>query len=236
MLEIDGLRAGYGKLGVLHGVTLRLEAGELVAVLGNNGVGKSSLLRAMIGLIPATAGRVRLADEDLTAWPSHKRVRAGIAYVPQGRGLVPRLTVRENLLVAAHGMAGAARAVEEALASFPALRGRGDDRAANLSGGQQQIVAVARSLVRRPRVLLLDEPSEGVAPAVLDEIGEHLRAANESLGLAILLVEQNVGFAANVAHRVCFMRRGEIVSEIEAEAGATLDPLAVENEFITTQV
>lgn len=236
MFEVEDLHAGYSRVPVVRGVSLKVAPGEMIAVLGNNGVGKSTLLRALIGLIPCTSGTVRLGDRTLTPWPSHRRVHSGLAYVPQGRGLAPQLTVRENLLVAAHGLSSPARAAEEAIQTFPALRARGDERAGSLSGGLQQIVAVARSLVRRPQVLLLDEPSEGVAPAVLDEIGQHLREMNKETGFALLLVEQNIGFAAGIAERVCFMRRGEVVKEIHRSGDAQTWQNVVENEFIASQV
>jgi urea transport system ATP-binding protein len=196
------------------GVSIRAPAGEVTCIMGRNGVGKTTLLRAIMGQLPARAGSVRLGDADLTAQPAHRRARAGIALVPQGREIFPRLTVRENLEVAwsALGRRDPA-AIERAVESFPILRQFARRHGGDLSGGQQQQLAIARALVGGPRVLLLDEPTEGVQPNVIDEIGAVLRRLAAEQGLAVVLVEQYVDFVREVGTRFYALDRGKVVAE-----------------------
>lgn len=213
MLAIDGMVTAYGSVEVLHGVSLAAKAGEITCVMGRNGVGKTTLLRSIMGQLRAKAGTVRLKDQDLSRAPAHLRARAGIALVPQGREIFPKLTVRENLEIAfsARGSIDQA-AVEAGMTMFPILKEFAKRNGGDLSGGQQQQLAIARALVGRPSVLLLDEPTEGIQPNIIEEIGRVLqRLAGE--GMAIVLVEQYLEFVKAIGHRFAIMDRGAIVAE-----------------------
>ena len=215
MLTLSGLRAGYGATPVLHGIDLQLGPSECAAVLGRNGVGKTTLMRAITGAIPTTAGSVNFDGIDLGPLKAHERARLGISHVPQGRDIFGRLTVLENLRVGT-----AARrdrrsdAVDRILEEFPMLAQRRRARGGSLSGGQQQLLALARALVTAPRLLLLDEPSEGIQPSILDEIAEVIGRINAERGIAVLAVEQNLDFAARIAQRSLVMEKGEIIAEV----------------------
>ena len=213
MLAIDGMVTAYGSVEVLHGVSLAAKAGEITCVMGRNGVGKTTLLRSIMGQLKAKAGTVRLKDQDLSRAPAHLRARAGIALVPQGREIFPKLTVRENLEIAfsARGAVDQA-AVEAGMTMFPILKEFAKRNGGDLSGGQQQQLAIARALVGKPSVLLLDEPTEGIQPNIIEEIGRVLqRLAGE--GMAIVLVEQYLEFVKAIGHRFAIMDRGAIVAE-----------------------
>lgn len=209
LLEVAGLVAGYGGGTVLHGLDLAVAPGERVAVLGRNGVGKTTLLKTVMGLVRPRAGTVRFAGAGIGGQPPFRIARAGIAYVPQGREVFADLTVEENLILGDLQAADAGRAY----AVFPALAGRRREAAGRLSGGQQQQLAIARALMARPRLLLLDEPSEGVQPSVVLELAEALAAVATAEGMALVLVEQNVDLALRLAGRAVFMDRGRIVAE-----------------------
>jgi urea ABC transporter ATP-binding protein UrtE len=216
MLRLEGVVAGYGRTRVLHGVSLEVGEGEIVAVLGRNGVGKSTLLKATIGLVPLSAGTITLGPRRLERLPAHARARLGLAYVPQGREVFPALSVLDNLRVAA--WAGrqpdwGAR-LESLFEEFPLLAERADARAGSLSGGEQQILAVARALMTNPRVLLLDEPSEGIQPSIVDQIGETIRAISVGRGISVVLVEQNLDFAAALAGKAYLMEKGRVAREL----------------------
>lgn len=216
MLRASDLRAGYGSTPVLFGIDLVVEPGERVAILGRNGVGKTTLMRAIAGSVPMTGGELWLGEVDLGALAAHQRARLGISHVPQGRDIFPKLTVEENLKVgaAAHGTLGASH-LEEAFAEFPALAEKRKAKGGSLSGGQQQILALARALMTDPDVLLLDEPSEGIAPSILDEFVDVIEKINSERKIAVVLVEQNLDFAARVARRGLIMEKGELTAELD---------------------
>jgi urea transport system ATP-binding protein len=215
MLAVEGLDVAYGAIPVLRQVDLRVPPGGVVCLMGRNGVGKTTLLKAIMGLVPARTGRVRLDGADVTRWSPDVRARAGIGYVPQGREIFPHLTVAENLEVA---RLGARRAVdaERALDLFPKLRGILGRKGGVLSGGEQQMLAIGRALLTGPRLLVLDEPTEGIQPSIVLEIEAALRRIRESLGVAILLVEQYLDFARRLADTYVVMAKGEIVARGEA--------------------
>ena len=217
LLEVRDLAAGYGKIGVLHGVQLTVGAGEAVALLGPNGAGKTTLLRAISGLLPRT-GQIRFAGKDMSSAGPRDAVAAGLVHVVEGHRVFTQLTVFDNLLLAGYGMPRAARAqqVEEALAFFPEIAEKRRNLAATLSGGQQQMLAVAQGLVRRPRLLMLDEPSAGLSPVLVDRV--LLAAAKlREAGTAILLVEQLIEKALATADRVYALARGTIVLEARTD-------------------
>lgn len=213
VLRVEALHAGYGRGLVLHGVHLAIEPGELVCLMGRNGVGKTTLLQAIMGLVPSRAGRVWVGPLDVTNAPPHVRARNGVGYVPQGRGVFPELSVMENLQVAAEAVKAPRGAIDDALGVFPSLRTMLGRQAGALSGGQQQQLAFSRALVGRPSLLLLDEPTEGIQPSIILEIEEALDALKATREVAILLVEQYLEFALRLADRACVMDRGMIVVE-----------------------
>ena len=217
MLSVEGLDVAYGESQVLWAVDLEVAAGELVCLMGRNGVGKTTLLKTAMGLLPARRGRVTFDGADVTAWSPDRRARAGIGYVPQGREIFPHLSVAENLRMALLGC-GRARGIEEPLDLFPALRPLLGRKGGVLSGGEQQMLAIARALLTRPKLLMLDEPTEGIQPSIILEIEEALRRIKRELGLAVLLVEQYLDFAERLADRYVIMAKGAVVA-----SGATRD-------------
>lgn len=230
-LAVEDVVAGYGESMVVSGATLRIAPGQVACLMGRNGVGKSTLLKTVMGVLPARAGSIRFGDRELTRRPVHERARAGMAYVPQGRGVFPYLTVRENVLMGLeaeprggdlrppifNGTAGDTSSVvqrtEELHALFPVLRSMEQRLAGTLSGGQQQQLAIARALISRPTLLLLDEPTEGIQPSIIDQIEELLLTLRAQRTMSILLVEQFLDFALGVADYCYVMEKGEIVSE-----------------------
>ena len=210
MLEIRGLHAVYGRSHVLHGVSLAAREGEVVSLLGRNGAGKSTTLKAVMGLVRVTAGSVHFGGEPLTGLATHLISRRGLGYVPEDRRIFADLSVRENLLV---GERAAGRWTAERLFGlFPALRPLADRRGGSLSGGEQQMLTIARTLVTDPRLLLLDEPSEGLAPVIVRRLGEAIAALKRE-GLTIVLSEQNLKFARRLADRAYVIDKGEIKFE-----------------------
>lgn len=210
MLEVRGLAAGYGQVEAVAGIDLDVAAGECLAVVGPNGAGKTTLLKALMGLVPARAARLALDGSEVGGLPTHMRSRAGMAWAPQGREIFTALSVRENLALAALGRPGGpARAIDAAAARFPVLAPLLDRPGGALSGGEQQILSLARALCAGPRLLLLDEPTEGVQPAVVESLGGTLRDLAVG-GLAVLLVEQNLDFVDAVAARVATLDRGRL--------------------------
>ena len=210
MLEVRDLHAAYGDSMVVQGVSLTVEAGQVAAVLGRNGVGKTTLIRAIAGLTPARAGTVLFNGEDVTTLPAHIIARRGVGLVPQGRRLFASLDVREHLVLGDRPGNGHGWNIARVLGLFPRLRERQHQVAGSLSGGEQQMLAIARALMSNPRVLLMDEPSEGLAPLLVRELGR-IVAALRAEGTAILLVEQNLAIALRVADHVYLMSKGRIV-------------------------
>jgi branched-chain amino acid transport system ATP-binding protein len=217
LLEARGLRAGYGGPQVLHGIDLAVAEGGVTAMLGANGAGKTTTLRALGGMIPVE-GEVRLGGERIDGKPTEEIARRGVAHVPDGRGTFFELTVEENLRLGAYARRdrGVAADFERIFALFPRLRERRAQQAGTLSGGEQQMLAIARALLLRPRLLLLDEPSFGLAPLMVQEIFRILARVREDSGVAVLLVEQNASLALGLADRACLLETGRIV-----RAGAT---------------
>ena len=209
MLEVDAIHTYYGESHVLHGVSLRVAPGEAVALLGRNGAGKTTAIRSIVGFTPPRAGRVVFEGQAIERWPAHRIARRGLALVPQGRRIFAPLTVRENLLLGARADGWTLGRVFEL---FPRLRERQAQSGGTLSGGEQQMLAIARALLTNGRLLLLDEPSEGLAPLIVREIGNVLQAL-KARGLSLLLVEQNYHLALRVADRVYVMNKGQIVYE-----------------------
>jgi branched-chain amino acid transport system ATP-binding protein len=221
-LEVRDLHAYYGESHVLQGVSLDVRDGESVALLGRNGAGKTTTINAIVGFVRPRGGTVRVGDRDITAKAPHRVAAAGVALVPQGRRVFADLTVLENLTIAAHRNGGGWD-LGRVLELFPSLERRLGNRGDQLSGGEQQMVAIGRALLRDPALLLLDEPSEGLAPKLVNEVGDALVTLRES-GLSLLLVEQNLALATRVAQRVYVMNKGTIVfSGTTAELAAAGD-------------
>lgn len=215
MLQVSELNQYYGGSHTLRGVSFEAVVGEVTCLLGRNGVGKTTLLRCLMGLIPVKGGEVVWQGKSITLSKPHQRVQSGVAYVPQGREIFPRLTVEENLLMGlSRFSAGNARSVpEEIWQLFPVLKEMKHRRGGDLSGGQQQQLAIGRALASRPRLLILDEPTEGIQPSVIKEIGQVIRSLANRGDMAILLVEQFYDFAAELADRYLVMSRGSIVQQ-----------------------
>ena len=216
VLNIDSLSVGYGQSLVLSQVALEVAQGQVVCLMGRNGVGKTTLLKAIMGLLRPRSGRVQFADKDVTGWPPHQRAKAGIGYVPQGREIFPYLSVHENLLMGLEAFPAKQRrpeATERMYSLFPALKINPNKPAGTLSGGQQQQLALARALIREPKLLLLDEPTEGIQPSIVQEIEELLQRLRDQQETTILLVEQFLDFALGVADYCYVMEKGAIVLE-----------------------
>ncbi|MFJ9154425.1 urea ABC transporter ATP-binding subunit UrtE [Streptomyces sp. NPDC102270] len=220
MLELSNVQAGYDRTTVLHSVSVSVPKDGVATVLGHNGAGKSTLLRAAMGLIKPKGGSILLDGEDITRLAPHQRVARGMAYVPQGQQSFPHLTTTENLQLVADGRADGKDATAEALDLFPVLRELSGRRAGLLSGGQRQQLAIARALITRPRLLLLDEPTEGIQPSVVAEIEETILALTRRGGLSVLLVEQHVGFAMRAAQHYYVLEAGRVTSSGEGGTGA----------------
>jgi branched-chain amino acid transport system ATP-binding protein len=207
-LEVEGVHTYYGESHVLQGVSLRVDPGEVLAILGRNGMGKTTLIRTIVGFTPPREGRVLYEGTEITRLPPFQMVALGMALVPQGRRVFPSLSVRENLDVARRGEGR--WSLEQVYALFPRLRDRAGNRANKLSGGEQQMLAIGRALMSNPDLLLMDEPTEGLAPLLVREVGRVITELKRS-GLSILLVEQNLALALSVADRVHVLSRGQIV-------------------------
>jgi branched-chain amino acid transport system ATP-binding protein len=216
MLEVESLSAWYGEARALRDVRFRVGEGELITLVGRNGAGKSTTLRCVMGLHPHMTGTVRLDGRDITAWPAQRRARAGLGYVPDDRGIYARLTVEENLTLPPQ-IGTTKWPIDRVYTSFPVLRERRRHPGSKLSGGEQQILSIARVLRMGARVLLLDEPTEGLAPVLVQQLRQMLREAKRE-GLTMLLVEQNLRFATAVADRHYLLSQGEIVDTLENAA------------------
>ncbi|MFI6867917.1 urea ABC transporter ATP-binding subunit UrtE [Nocardia sp. NPDC050406] len=220
MLEIADIRTGYGRTEVIHGVSLTVPDDGVVAVMGHNGAGKTSLLRAAVGLLPTKSGRITFDGKDITKMAPSARVRHGLAYVPQGQQSFGQLTTMENLQVVADGRKRGKELVAEALDLFPALRELLSRKAGLLSGGQRQQLAIARALITEPKLLILDEPTEGIQPSVVAEIERTIIDLTLRGGLSVLLVEQHIGFALQAAQQYYVLASGRVTSSGAGGAGA----------------
>ena len=211
MLSVEKLDVAYGGSQVLWSVDLHVPEGQVVCLMGRNGVGKTTVLRAVMGLLPARAGRIVFGGRDITRWPTDRRARAGLGYVPQGREIFPHLSVEENLRMALLGCERAT-SIDDALDLFPALKRFLSRKGGVLSGGEQQMLAIGRALLTRPKLLILDEPTEGIQPSIILEIEAAIRKLREKGNVGILLVEQYLDFAQRLADEFCIMEKGEIVA------------------------
>lgn len=214
MLELKDIEAYYGASRVLQGINLTVKDGEFVSVLGRNGVGKTTLIRTVLGLMDKVHGSIRLNGQDISGLKTHQRAIAGIGYVPQGRGILPKLTVRENLMLGtfAHRQ-GSGRITDWIFELFPILREFLDRQGGNLSGGQQQQLAIARTLLSEPKIILLDEPTEGIQPNIVEQIEQVLIDLNRRHGKTVVLVEQNVKFARRASNHFVVVDRGSIAAQ-----------------------
>jgi branched-chain amino acid transport system ATP-binding protein len=231
LLEVTGLKSGYGSVPILAGISISVEAGEFVGILGHNGMGKTTLLRTLMGYLPATEGSIKFDGQDVTRLATHQRARRGLGLVPQGREIFPTLTVRDNLRMGfALSKGDEIAAIDAVLADFPRLERLLDRPGGALSGGEQQLLALARCLCADPRLVLLDEPTEGIQPSIIDEIIDTLLALKHKRpGFTIVLVEQNLDFIAALSGRVMVIQKGAITREI---AAADLSDIEIVGEFV----
>ncbi|MCJ2079793.1 urea ABC transporter ATP-binding subunit UrtE [Methylobacterium sp. J-090] len=212
MLAITDLHAAYGQSEVLHGLDIAIAPGEIVAVMGRNGMGKTTLMKTLMGIVPVKSGSIRVDGTEVGALKSHQRVAHGLAYVPQGRMIFSAMTVQENIETGLT-VTNERRVPQELYEMFPVLLEMKGRRGGNLSGGQQQQLAIARALASRPKVLLLDEPTEGIQPSIIREMGRTLKKIRDARGLSIVVSEQVLSFALDVADRVLVIENGHIVHE-----------------------
>ena len=229
MLTVARLESGYQKIPIIMGVSLAVGAGEFVGVLGHNGMGKSTLLKTVAGQLPANGGRIELQGRDVTAAPSHQRARLGLGYVPQGRQIFPALSTLDNLRMGAAGGGAGDEVIDEVLERLPRLKPILGRAGGVLSGGEQQILALARCLCARPKLILLDEPTEGIQPSIVEEIIDILLAIKRETGLTMVLVEQNLDFISRLSDRVLIIQKGRITGELGPAQLADPDVVA---EFI----
>ncbi|TEA73109.1 ABC transporter ATP-binding protein [Pollutimonas harenae] len=214
MLDIQDLTVSYGPLEAVRNISFSVEAGSIAALIGSNGAGKSTTLKSIIGLVPAARGRILLDDQDITRQGSATRVHAGIALSPEGRRLFGRMSVQENLMVGAHGVKSSqviGRTLDEIYSLFPRVKERRRQLAGSLSGGEQQMVAIGRALMANPRLLMLDEPSLGIAPKIVAEIAGAIERINQDKQITIILVEQNARLALRLSNQAYALEHGEII-------------------------
>ena len=228
MFEVAQLNVAYGESHVIHDISLRIGVNEAVAVMGRNGMGKTTFLKSLIGLLPIRSGHIRLNGSELTGMPSYKRVAQGLAFVPQGRMVFPLLTVEQNILTGAEH-SGYRSVPDYIYRFFPVLQEMKHRKGGNLSGGQQQMLAIARALISDPKVLILDEPTEGIQPSIIKELARTLNVLREERGFAIVVSEQVLSFALDLADRFLVIDRGRIVHD---EVRASLDQERVRS-FLT---
>ena len=222
MLSVTELQGFYGQSRILNNVDVAVREGQIACLMGRNGVGKTTLLKAIMGILRTRTGKIVYNGVDITTTPAHKRAHAGIGYVPQGRGIFPHLTVYENLLMGLEALdrreqKHSGETIDEVYATFPILKQMGRRVAGTLSGGQQQQLAIGRVLIRRPKLLLLDEPTEGIQPNIVQEIEDVIHSLRERKNIAILLIEQFLDFALNIADYCYVMEKGHIVSQGNAK-------------------
>ncbi len=230
MLAVADLTAAYGRIRILNGISFAVAEREFVGILGHNGMGKTTLLKTLIGAVRATGGRVEFEGREVTGLPAHRRARLGIGYVPQGREIFPTLSVLENLRMATAASGAAdAEIIGPVLEDFPRLKPLLDRAGGALSGGEQQLLALARCLCGRPRLILLDEPTEGIQPSIIEEIVDRLTMLRDRRGLTVVLVEQNLDFIRALSQRVLVIQKGRITQEVTPER---LADAAVVSEFI----
>lgn len=212
MMQIQNYHVSYGQSEVLHGLEFEVNPGEIVALVGRNGMGKTTLMKSLMGIVPATQGKMLLNNEDMTGFLSHERVSRGVAYVPQGRMIFPTMTVEDNIET---GLAASNRKTipDEIYDLFPVLKEMRTRHGGNLSGGQQQQLAIARALVSEPKVLLLDEPTEGIQPSIIKELAQVLKRIRDERGLSILVSEQVLSFVMDASDRIMVIENGRIVHE-----------------------
>lgn len=219
MLELTNVDGFYGRSRALQSVSLSVREGEFLTVLGRNGVGKTTLLRTILGLMSRCAGSIHLDGAEINHLPTHKRAKAGLGYVPQGRGILPGFTVRENLMLGTFAADKPQRSIPDHIfALFPILKEFLGRRGGNLSGGQQQQLAIARALLSEPKILLLDEPTEGIQPNIVEQIEDVLIDLNRKNGLSIILVEQNIKFARRASNRFAILNRGSVAVSDDIDA------------------
>jgi branched-chain amino acid transport system ATP-binding protein len=228
LLSVAELSARYGRIPILNGISLDVDAGEFVGVLGHNGMGKTTLLKTLMGFVPAQSGRITFDGADITREPPYTRARRGLGYVPQGREIFPGLSVRDNLRMGFAGR-GAEERIDTIVATFPRLAPLLSRRGGALSGGEQQLLAIARCLAGQPKLILFDEPTEGIQPSIIEELIGVLRQLHRTQGLTILLVEQNLEFIAELAQRVLLIQKGAIVRQLAPDELRQADVLS---EFV----
>ncbi len=217
MLNVTNLQVAYGQSVVIPDLSFSANSSEILGIVGRNGMGKTTLFRSLIGMIPNAAGSIKLGDTELSGKPSHRRVAEGVAFVPQGRMIFPYLTVYENLISGARG-AVSEEAVNEIYSLFPVLREMGKRKGGNLSGGQQQQLAIGRALMTNPRVLLLDEPTEGIQPSIIKDISRALREIRDLKNLTIVVSEQVLSFVLDTCDRIAVIDRGRLIREDKRDA------------------
>ena len=216
IMRVENLHSGYGRIPVLDGISFEMAEGEAVGILGHNGMGKTTLLKALIGLLPTRKGHIVFQGEDIGAMPPDRRARRGLGYVPQGRGIFPRMSVHDNLRMGYAGHGNDEKGtIARVLADFPRLERLLDRIGGTLSGGEQQLLALARCLCGDPQLILLDEPTEGIQPSIVDEIADKLIALNRTRKLALVVDEQDIDFLTQLSHRILHLQKGRIIGTID---------------------